>query len=87
MLRIIEETVPVQRIWLDTAESRDLPRTEFSTAPASTVSPVLRTVFRNLVLSKGMSPERARAHLLLTSPFNQHPDLVAALPDDPASAE
>ena len=29
MLRILEETVPVQRIWLDTAEGRETPRTGF----------------------------------------------------------
>src|SRR6266481_601037 len=29
MLRVIEETVPVQRIWLDTAEARETPRTCF----------------------------------------------------------
>src|SRR5690606_17218822 len=27
MLRVVEETVPVQRIWLDTAENKDTPRT------------------------------------------------------------
>jgi hypothetical protein len=34
MLRLIEETVPVQRIWLDTAEQNETPRCNFETAPS-----------------------------------------------------
>lgn len=33
MLRVIEETVPVQRIWLDTAENKETPRTGFEGEP------------------------------------------------------
>lgn len=32
MLRVIEESVPVQRIWLDTAENKDTPKTGFGRA-------------------------------------------------------
>jgi hypothetical protein len=35
-----------------------------------------------MVLLKGMSPEHARKRLLLTEPFQNHPELVASLPDD-----
>jgi hypothetical protein len=83
MLRVLEETVPVQRIWLDTAESRDMPRTAFAGQPASEVSAVLAVIYRNLVLRKGLSPALARETLLGMEPFNHNPDLVAALPDIP----
>jgi hypothetical protein len=83
MLRVIEETVPVQRIWLDTTEGRETPRTNFAGEPPSEVLTVLMVMYRNLVLRKGMSPALAREHLLHTEPFNNHPDFVAALPDDP----
>src|SRR5262249_45933228 len=33
MLRVIEETVPVQRIWIDTTEGRETPRTGFAEEP------------------------------------------------------
>ncbi len=82
MLRVIEETVPVQRIWLDTAEARETPRTGFANEPQSEVRAVLLVMYRNLVLRKGMSPHLAREQLLHTEPFNSHPDLVAALPDN-----
>jgi hypothetical protein len=83
MLRVIEETVPVQRIWLDTTEARETPRTGFSGEPRAEVLSVLMVMYRNLVLHKGVSPHLAREQLLHTEPFNNHPDIVAALPDDP----
>jgi hypothetical protein len=87
MLRVIEETVPVQRIWLDTTEGRETPRIGFSeTAPADVLA-VLEPVYRNLVLRKGLSPAAARDRLLHTEPFNGWPALVAGLPDNPARTE
>ena len=83
MLRVIEETVPVQRIWLDTSEGRETPRTGFAGEPSSEVRAVLTVLYRNLVVRKGVSPHLARDQLLHTEPFNNCPDLIAALPDDP----
>lgn len=87
MLRVIEETVPIQRIWLDTTEGRETPRTKFAGEPPSEVGAVLMVMYRNLVLRKGVSPPLAREQLLHTEPFNNHPDLIAALPDDPRQGE
>ena len=86
MLRVIEATVPVQRIWLDTSEGRETPRTGFAGEPSSEVQDVLMVIYRNLVLRKGVSPHLAREQLLHTEPFNNCPDLVSALPDDPETA-
>jgi hypothetical protein len=82
MLRVIEETVPVQRIWLDTAESREVARNGFALASPEEIAEVASTLYRNLVVRKEMSPELARARLLATEPFNQYPGIVAALPDE-----
>lgn len=87
MLRVIEETVPVQRIWLDTTEAREPPRTGFADEPSAEVRSVLIVMYRNLVLRKGMSPHLAREQLLHTEPFNNHPDIVAALSDDPDAGD
>lgn len=87
MLRVIEETVPVQRIWLDTAEAREAPRTGFSGEPAPEIRKVLVVLFRNLVLRKGYSAAGARERLRATEPFNNYPDIVASLPDDPREGE
>jgi hypothetical protein len=82
MLRVIEETIPVQRIWLDTAEAKETPRTAFVAEPEAEVRVVLEVLYRNLVRRKGLSPTEARARLLRTEPFNNYPNLIASLPDD-----
>lgn len=87
MLRIIEETIPVQRIWLDTAEARETPRTGFGGDSLGEVARVLAVLFRNMVLRKGVSPVLARERLLHTEPFNNFPELVAALAIEPVAQE
>ena len=59
MLRVIEETVPVQRIWLDTAEHKETPRTGFTGEAPEAVMIVLRTLFQDMIGRKGMSVEAA----------------------------
>ncbi|MDN8617291.1 ATP-binding protein [Variovorax ginsengisoli] len=79
MLRVIEETVPVQRIWLDTAEAKDTPRTGFAGEPDAQVRSVLNVLFRDMVMRRGMSEELARKALASTEPFQDYPALVASL--------
>lgn len=86
MLRIIEETIPTQRIWLDTAEAKEMPKSSFDTAPSEVID-VLQIMYRNLTLRKGTSPSVARQQLLQTEPFHNYPELVMALPDDPTTEE
>lgn len=79
MLRVIEETVPVQRIWLDTAENKETPRTGFAGEPPEAVVSVLKTLFADMVGRRGMSAEAAKRTLMATEPFQNFPALVAAL--------
>lgn len=82
MLRVVEETVPVQRIWLDTAEAKEVPMTGFSGEPPDApegVRKVLRTIYRDMVGRRGMSPEAAAKALSATEPFQNYPALVASL--------
>jgi hypothetical protein len=81
MLRVIEETVPVQRIWLDTTEGRETPRTGFAGESPAEVRAVLEVMYRNLVCRKGLDAAHARELLLHTEPFHNYPELVASLPD------
>jgi hypothetical protein len=83
MLCLIEETVPVQRIWLDTAEGNEVPRTGFSGEPSENVTAVLEVIYRNLIDRKHLSSSAAREQLLRTEPFHNYPQLVASLPDEP----
>jgi Histidine kinase-, DNA gyrase B-, and HSP90-like ATPase len=79
MLRVIEETVPVQRIWLDTAENKETPRTGFAGEPPEAVVGVLKTLFADMVGRRGMSAEAAKRTLMVTEPFQNFSALIAAL--------
>ncbi len=79
MLRVIEETVPVQRIWLDTAENKETPRTGFEGEPNAAVIEVASVLFNDLIERKGLSVEDARKSMLRTEPFQKYPTLVANL--------
>lgn len=79
MLRVIEETVPVQRIWLDTAENKETPRTDFEGEPNEAVIEVARVLFDDLIERKGLSAEEARKSMLRTEPFQKYPALVTKL--------
>jgi hypothetical protein len=79
MLRVVEETVPVQRIWLDTAENKETPRTGFEGEPNAAVIEVASVLFNDLIDRKGLSVEEARKSMLRTEPFQNYPTLVAKL--------
>src|SRR5262249_39455415 len=66
MLRVLEETIPVQRIWLDTTEARETPRTGFAGEPPAEIAAILSVMYRNMVLRKEISPSIARDRLLST---------------------
>lgn len=82
MLRVIEETVPVQRIWLDTAENRETPMTGFEGEPPSEVVEILQTLFEDMIGRRCMSKAMAKKTLASTEPFQKYPTLVADLPGD-----
>jgi hypothetical protein len=84
MLRVIEETVPIQRIWLDTVENKDTPRTGFSGEPSEAVVEVLNALYTDMVCRKGFSSENAKKSLLSTEPFQNYPILIANLGLSPA---
>ncbi len=79
MLRVIEDTVPVQRIWLDTAENKETPRTGFEGEPNSAVIEVATILFNDLIDRKGLSVEEARKSMLKTEPFQKYPALIEKL--------
>jgi len=81
MLRVIEETVPVQRIWLDTAEHKETPRTGFEGEPSAAVIEVASVLFDDLIERKGLSIDEARRSMLRTEPFQKYQALIAKLGD------
>jgi len=83
MLRVIEETVPVQRIWLDTAENKETPRTGFDGEPNEAVIEIATVLFDDLIERKKLSIDEARRALLRTEPFQKFPALIARLGSRP----
>jgi hypothetical protein len=75
MLRLIEETVPVQKIWLNTAESSDEHAVPYEGYDDKTILGDIRIACEFLAQSL---PSRGalRSYLLATEPFKRYPELV-----------
>jgi hypothetical protein len=85
MLSLLESTIPVQRIWLDTVEERTAPQSP-SEEETERIRHMIRVVYSSL-LRRQYTPEGARERLLRTEPFQQYPSLVAELTATIASNE
>ena len=79
MLRLLEETVPVQRVWIDTVEKGEIHRGAFEGTPSADIQAVLGVLYRHLVETVGLDCGSARSQLLKTEPFHNHPELIEAL--------
>jgi len=75
MLRLIEETVPVQKIWLDTAESPDEHAVPYEGYDEETILGDVRNACDFLTGSL-TSKDALRTYLLATEPFKRYPVLV-----------
>lgn len=81
LLRLIEETVPVERIWVDAAEQPDAHGLPFEDAPAPEVLDVLRSLLAALQAS-GYSAAEARQRITTMEPFSRQPGLLRHLDPD-----
>ena len=79
MLRILEETMPVQRVWIDTVEKGEIHKGAFEGTPSADIQAVLEVLYRHLVETVGLDGCSARSQLLKTEPFQNHPELIEAL--------
>lgn len=79
VLKVVEATVPVQKIWLDMAEHPDAQSTAGDRLSESAVLAVMRELYSALRISHGFSHEAAVRQLLRSEPFNQFPHLAEAL--------
>ena len=69
----------LQRIWLDTVENKETPRTSFEGEPNDAVIEVASILFNDLIERKQLSLDEARKVMLRTEPFQKYPSLIAAL--------
>ncbi len=78
LLRLIEETVPVEQIWLDTAEQATDRAAPYETLDFNVLRSDLRKTF-DLLRRSGVDAATARQRLLSIEPFNRYPALVKEL--------
>jgi hypothetical protein len=84
MFRLLEETLPVQRIWVDTAEEKETPRVGFTDAKDEDVLATLRPLFHAIIFGSKITPDEARDRLRRTPPFSRFSHLIDIL-DTPTS--
>lgn len=75
LLRVLEETVPVQQIWLDVAEQTKEPARPYAAIEFPVIRADIRRAFDCLVKG-GINKATARARLLMIEPYNLYPDLI-----------
>jgi Histidine kinase-, DNA gyrase B-, and HSP90-like ATPase len=78
LLRLLEETVPVQQIWLDSASAPDCQCESFENTPPAEVLEVMHQVYNSLCIS-GLSPAQAQQRLMVMEPFQRFKELAGNL--------
>lgn len=78
LLRLLEETVPVEQIWLDTAEQSSDRGAPYEDVDFSVLRSDLRKTF-DLLRRSGVDAETARQRLVSIEPFNRYPALIKEL--------
>lgn len=84
LLSVIEETIPVPTITMDSAESPDAQAKPFEVAASSALRSALHLTYHALRAS-GLGSTDAKVRLLNTEPFSQFPELVAIMDEDPGA--
>jgi len=80
LLRLLEETVPVQQIWIDNSIELEKQTQPFDGTPPEQVIEVMLQIYRALRKS-GMTQEQARSRILIMEPFQHFEDLIKTLSD------
>nr|WP_321297101.1 ATP-binding protein [uncultured Sphaerochaeta sp.] len=76
LISILEESVPVERIWLDTAEHQ-YPQEQYTELEVSaTVLPIIEDALRRVVAERKLSIAEASVYLLNVEPFDQYPEAI-----------
>jgi len=79
MLRIIEATVPVQRIWLDATEHGEFSSPKAMEEPDAPLAASLQSLFRHMTEDLHLAEAEAIRRLLAIEPFSNYPSAVRAL--------
>ena len=80
MLRLIEETVPVQQIWLDTAETKRRRGQALKPRRPQRCYPYCRSCTRPWLVSRRCHRRWRNSICKNMEPFDNYPELIAQLP-------
>lgn len=73
--RLLEQTVPVEKIWIDTVEQGELPATPFTGETRDGIRNFAKQMMHSLVRANGTEDD-ARDRLKRMAPFDQFPDII-----------
>lgn len=74
--KLLENTVPVDKIWIDTVEQGELPATPFSGESREQIRGLARNLLASLMHGGRLTENEARAKLRRLAPFDQHSDII-----------
>ena len=80
LLRIIEETVPIQQIWLDAAEKPETHSQPFEGSSEGEIRALIKTTYESL-LNQEMTPYTARNYLSNMDGFKNYKAIIETLGD------
>ena len=69
MLEVIEESVPVQQIWLDAAEKPEIHGRPFEDKSDDEIRKIILQTYNALIQNKGFSEAQSKQYLLTLDPF------------------
>lgn len=75
LLKVIEETVPVQKIWLDTEENKELPISNFNDEPTENIKNLAKRLLDVMIHIQEKSLEESINILKVTEPFNNYQEI------------
>lgn len=82
MLRLLEETVPIERIWIDASEQDQAHLAPFETADDGEVAALARQTYSALIEYSACSSADAFDRLLRMEPFARRPELIDMLREE-----
>jgi hypothetical protein len=80
LLRILEETIPVDSIKSSNSEKQDIHATPFELSDKNEIISIIFQAYRSLI-NCGYSPEEAKSCLINLETFQSFPDLIAIIND------
>lgn len=79
ILCYIEESVPVERVWLDTVEQDNIPSTNFCGSPTNEVVEAIEIILEDMIVYQRLSKDLAVKLVSEMSPFARYKNLIEDL--------